>query len=51
MRIDKTSVGGSISTIAMLAATTGRLYIAAFFMALGLGVLYPGGKNGKENIS
>jgi len=51
MRIDKTSVGGTISTLAMLAATSGRLYVGAFLMALGFGVLYPGGKNGKENIS
>lgn len=48
MRINRTWLGGSISTLAMVTASSGKVWIGGFLMALGLAVLY---KNDKKDIS
>lgn len=51
MKINRNVVGGSITSLAVLAATSGRIYMGGILMALGFGVLYPGRKNDQEDIS
>ena len=48
MRINRQVVGGSISTLAMFAATAGKIWIGGFLMALGVAVLY---ERKKKDIS
>ncbi len=48
MRINRTWVGGSISTLAMLTASSGKVWIGGFLMALGVAVLYERKKKGVQ---
>jgi len=40
LRINREIVGGSLSTLAMFTASTGKIYIGGFLMAMGIAVLY-----------